>query len=159
MRKGIDEQKLRESIAYIHGRIERELEAFAGSLALPAVELTQRVGALLLGQGQWTGDRLPSVPSRRSALDSRQRSIPVAALESAIESHGGGAQSRLILPAPSPGTSEAPTRQMTAQQQYWASKTPEQRSAEMRKRMKKWSPTAKAKWQGTGKGKKKLKPA
>ncbi len=36
-------------IAYIHGRIEAQLEGFAASLGVPPVELTRRVGELLAG--------------------------------------------------------------------------------------------------------------
>lgn len=37
---------------------------------------------------------------------------------------------------------------MTAQQKYWAAMTPEERAAEMKRRQKKWSSEAKARWSG-----------
>jgi hypothetical protein len=92
MQRGLtNEQRIAQRVAYIHGRIERELEAFAGSLAIPAVELTARVGALLLGAGEWASDRLPALP-QGSPLEAGAGSVAVATLEGASESHGRGSR-------------------------------------------------------------------
>jgi hypothetical protein len=150
MKRGlIDEQKLRERIAYIHGRVERELEAFAASLNVSPMELTHRVGYLLCGLGEGSEDPLPDVrlaPGQRGAL--------MAAMESTQRPHGGGALSRPRAGGGQVnGSGKATTGatatgevELTPIQRYWAQFTPEERSKLMKARVAKWSPEAKAKW-------------
>lgn len=145
--KGLNEQQLRERIAYIHGRIEREIEAFAASLALPAVALTSRLGALLLGLDERDAHRLPDV-----SMDARQGGRVLAEVESAGQSHGGVAQSRGQLTAGN-GTGKAATNKV--RRNYWANKTEEERIKEMARRRRKWTPEARAKWKSGGKPAKK----
>jgi hypothetical protein len=149
-----NEQQLRERIAYIHGRIERELEAFAATLALPPLALTARVGALLLGVEPGDVHHLSDVP-----LASGEGSGTVAEMEGAGESHGRGTRTRGQLAARSGTGSPTPhqVKGSVAQKKYWGDKTPEERSKEMARRRRKWSPEARAKWKGGGKKKTKAR--
>jgi hypothetical protein len=142
MKRGlINEQELRERIAYIHGRVERELEAFANSLAIPAVELTQRLGRLLLGEGSGFEDSLPHV-----RLETRSQSQRVAKVESPVDPHGSRprleAGGREAAPEVAPGEVKEPS----PIKKYWAQFTPEERRKMFKARQRKWAPEAKAKW-------------
>jgi hypothetical protein len=143
MKGRLHEQEIRERVAYIHGRIERELEAFAHSLAIPAVELTYRVGALLLGDGEGRQDRLPPLP-----VGTGTRSIVVAEVEGPVEPHGGKprAQRRTADNDSTTATAPRKVKALTGIQRYWARFTPDERSRMMKARFKKWSPEAKASW-------------
>jgi hypothetical protein len=147
-----DEQIQRERIAYLHGRIEREIEAFADSLDLPKMELTQRLGALLLGIGQGYADHLPSVSGGRRHLEAGQGSDVLATLEGAVEPHGRSAQPERI--EASVGTRQAHTHEVKAEYSkaskgYWAKMSPLQRKREMMRRQSLWSTRALKKWGGT----------
>ena len=111
------------SIAYIHGRIEAQLEAYAFGIGIPASELAARLGTLLLGTESGpvlgTHDRVPKLPSPPAA---RSKAVAKVALDG--RTSGGASKQRA----------------------YWASLSPLQRRREVRRRMQKWSPEAKARW-------------
>ena len=115
-------------VAYLHGRLEAEIERFASSMGISPLELTERLVELLLPQGKRSGHRLPVLQH-----DSPARRVPVAKVEVAVEPHGSRPQDRESKPT-------------SAIQAYWQNMTEAQRSAEMRRRMRKWSPEAKKKW-------------
>jgi hypothetical protein len=104
--------KIEVSVAYIHGRIEAQLEAFAQSLDIPAWELAGRVGALLLGAESWsvlgTEDRVPSVSGSATERSKTARKVAV----------DGG------------------THRSSAQKAYWERMTPKQRRQEVRRRQR-----------------------
>jgi hypothetical protein len=118
-------------VAYLHGRIEAEIERFASSMGISPLELTERLVELLLPPGKRAGNRLPVLQSNSPA-----RRSPVAKVEVAVEPHGRRPQNREV------GATSAIKK-------YWQKMTREQRSAEVRRRMKKWSPEAKKKWRKT----------
>lgn len=138
-----DDQQFREAIAYLHGRIERELEAFADSVSFPKVVVTRRLGALLLGFRQGDENRLSHLPSSGNHVETRQGSSVPPKVEGTVESHGGSSLKQLEA-AQSP--SKAGENKVSAIKEYWAKMTPEERKKVMRERMKKWAPEAKAKW-------------
>jgi hypothetical protein len=113
-----EEDNLAVQIAYIHGRIEAQLESFAQSLNIPSSQLASRVGALLLGAqgGEIVG------PARGVSKLRREAAAGSSSVEPVEMAGGtrGGAQNR----------SKGPKG-------YWAKLTPEQRSEEMRRRYKK----------------------
>jgi hypothetical protein len=138
-----DEQELRERTAYIHGRIERELEAFASSLAIPAMELTQRVGRLLLGEGPRVENHLPHV-----RLEARPESRALATLESVERPHGGSPR---LTAGGRAAAAQAPVGEVKPPppiKLYWAQFTPDERKQMMKERHAKWSPAAKKTWMG-----------
>ena len=147
-----NEQQLRERIAYIHGRIEREIEAFATALSLPPMALTSRLGALLLGIPEGHDHSLPDVP-----VEAGPGSRVLAEVEGARQSHGGVARTRRQLAAGKRTGKAAPDKVSEGQKKYWADMTPEERSKEMARRRRKWSKASLAKWQRGGKPKQKKK--
>lgn len=66
MRKSSYETDIK--VAYIHGRIEAQIEAFADSAGIPAPELASRVGSLLCGAASGevlgTEHRVPALPGQ-----------------------------------------------------------------------------------------------
>ena len=114
--------KLEVSIAYIHGRIEAQIDAFAGSLEIPPAYLASRLGSLLLGQedGEVVGTEhhLPVMPRKTVA--------------------GGKTVAKVAV--------DGGTHRGSTQKAYWANMTPQQRSAEWKRRFKKWPPAAKLRW-------------
>jgi hypothetical protein len=107
------------TVAYIHGRIEAQLEGFAASLGLPARQLTVRVAALLLGpeSGGLLGseNRVSSLPGASATADKATRTMAVA--------------KRPYRKARRPSLQRGAAA-------YWAAMTPSQRSKEMQRRMK-----------------------
>jgi hypothetical protein len=99
------------------GRIETQLEYFAGSVGLSAPQLTHRVATLLLSGAGREALRLenPVSPLRRSSTAGNK---PVRALEMAS--------------GPSGATPKV--RAHGGPKQYWAKMTPEQRRNEMKRR-------------------------
>ena len=116
-------REIEKAIAYIHGRTEAQLEAYASALGLPPGELASRVGALLSGaaSGQVLGtdNRVPKLPSSPA-----ERSKAVAKVEMDGRASGGA----------------------STQRAYWAKMSPLQRKREVRRRMQKWNPDAKRRW-------------
>lgn len=112
-----EEENIAVQIAYIHGRIEAQLESFAQSLNIPASQLTSRVGALLLGSqgGEIVGSSRGVSKLRRetSAGDSSVEPLEVAS-----------------------STRSRASNRKKGVKGYWAKLTPEQRSDEMKKRYK-----------------------
>lgn len=146
-----DEQTLRERIAYIHGRLEYQIEAFADSLNVPRLELTQRLGAIFLGVGEGYADYLSDLQSGRYHLEAGSGSGTAPEVEGAVSSHGS-------LPQPERPQESVRPRQAaqdqvehrgSAQKGYWAKMTPQQRRNEMRRRQAKWGKEAVKKWRGS----------
>lgn len=141
MRGKSQKNEIARQIAYVHGRIEhkvqvfdsrlkQEVEAFADSIGAPRELFTEGVGQLLPAVGQWGSNPVPRM--RVSAPKGIKLGRPVEAT--------GHTQEH-----PKPSVTK-PNKQKF----YWAKMTPEQRSAEMARRRKKWSPEALAKWSHKG---------
>jgi hypothetical protein len=113
-----NEESIAVQVAYIHGRIEAQLEAFANSLNIPAAQLTSRVGALLLGS-QGREDMGPARRVSKLRRETAAGSCTVEPVEVAGSTRGGASNRR------------------KGPKGYWAKLTPEQRSEEMRRRYKK----------------------
>lgn len=81
------EDEFSAQIAYIHGRIEAQIEAFANACGLPARQLASRVGELLLSapgrEVLGPEDRVPELPRKAG-----KRRKAVAAVEVAERPHG-----------------------------------------------------------------------
>lgn len=108
-------------IAYLHGRFEKEIELHAKAIGCPEIELAKRVGNLLAGhtqEQQLMLEGVSNLPAEATKPHKRLRKVEV------------------------PDS----TRSNSAQKSYWQRMTPEQRKAEMRRRQRKWTPEAKAKW-------------
>jgi hypothetical protein len=56
---GANSKSLENAIAYIHGRVEKEIEGFAISLGIPAQLLAQRVAELLHPSGSRDSHPMP----------------------------------------------------------------------------------------------------
>lgn len=106
------------SIAYIHGRLEAEVESFASSLGITSQELTRRVGILLLGQGVGSGN---SVPTVRVQTTTDSETVEQMARRSSASKRR--AQKHPTHAKPFKGVKG-----------YWAKMTAGQRSAEMNRR-------------------------
>lgn len=142
-------------IAYIHGRIESQLEGFASSLDLPARELTQRVGALLIGlpSGEPMGftQRVRDVRSDAAARDEEQplavdgRTRPNARWRTKSGQLMTPAQRKREaarrLAARRAGARDAQAdathanKPISGTKSYWARMSPEQRSREVKRRL------------------------
>lgn len=144
-----DEQSLRERTAYLHGRIEREIEAFADSINVSKVELTQRLGALLLGIGTGHGDYLSHLSTGRSYMEARTGSTGTSPLESLGDTSSSSPQPEWTTTSISAGQitkGEIERKHSKIAKGYWARMTPAQRSQEMQRRQSLWSTAAKKKW-------------
>jgi hypothetical protein len=75
------------AIAFVHGRIDREIEVWAERFNVPAMEFKQELGAVL---GQSQVNRLPSAGMHETASGSNGQAV--ATLEMAVRAHGSGAQ-------------------------------------------------------------------
>jgi hypothetical protein len=132
-------------IAYVHGRIDKELETFAASLGVQASYLSERIAALLLSQGQRMESPLSSM--RLEALSSRQS---VESVEGTLHAHRASTRHSSKARAGSDKARKAKVKLETLSpiQKYWAKFTPLQRKRMMAKRHAKWSTEAKAAWKG-----------
>ena len=127
-----DNAKLNEAIAYLHGKIEAELNYLALAAGLDARMVTARVGALLSGAGHGAESGLPM--RMEPAHGRAGAGKPVADVEGRQQPHGHGAPHR----AASKKRSKAgKAKKLVGIKAYWAAMTPEQRSAEMAKRLRK----------------------
>lgn len=111
-----DSKNFEVSIAYIHGRLEAQIEAFAQSLGIPARFLTNRLGTLLLvpegGEVLRVADHLPVVRRKTAKRSKAVAKVAVVSRpRSKASSSGKGPRA------------------------YWAAMTPKQRSVEMKRRM------------------------
>jgi hypothetical protein len=75
------------AIAFVHGRIDREIEVWAERFSIPAMELKQELGTIFVSQ---ESNRLPSAGMHQTASGSNGQSM--ATLEMAIGTYGSGAQ-------------------------------------------------------------------
>jgi hypothetical protein len=75
------------AIAFVHGRIDREIEVWAERFSIPAMELKQELGTIFVSQ---ESNRLPSAGMHQTASGSNGQSM--ATLEMAIGTYGRGAQ-------------------------------------------------------------------
>lgn len=111
----MEKRNYETQIAYIHGRIEAQLDAFAHSLNLPAAELAYRVGALLLAaQGGESLGPNHNLSFVRNATAQRHQAVEPLALAGSTHSKA----------------SHGPKT-------YWSKMTKLQRSREMKRRMAK----------------------
>jgi hypothetical protein len=120
-------RSIENSLAYLHGRLEAQIEAFATALGIPAIELTARMwhvlssppGRTILG----SIDRMPDLrnpPAQGTAL-----SRPLALDD----------RSRKLAARPDP--SLKPKTPKKQQNNYWSKLTAAERQKEMRRRIKK----------------------
>jgi hypothetical protein len=110
------------AVAYLHGRIEAQLEAFAVSIGTSAADLTSRVATLLLAQGAGTAERVPKLRGASTSGDTRLAKVALV-----DRAH------RPTQDAKRPGTYSSKVRS-TNVKGYWARMTPKQRKAEGRRR-------------------------
>lgn len=107
MKRGLDEQGIREAAAYLCGRIEREIEAFAASVSLPTMAFTSRVAQFLSGQGSGDAGYLPHLP-----VEAGTRGAAVAEVEEPLGAHGNGSRGQRLL-APGNAASQAAAHKVT----------------------------------------------
>jgi hypothetical protein len=109
---------------------------------------TERFGAILHSPQQW---------GLRDQLQVRMETVQVhpmelPALEGSRHSRENGAALEATAQARThPGEKVRLNKDGTPRRNYWDDMTPEQRSKEMKRRMRKWSPEAKTKWAAGGK--------
>lgn len=118
MKENVLERQIEVGIAYIHGRIEAQIENFAFAIGIPARELAERVGALLLSPpgGKVLGTK-NSVSSLLGPSPIKRKSPRKMAVAS--DSHSGLSHKGTKITHP-----------------YWSKLTPEERKAEMKRRRK-----------------------
>lgn len=104
------------SIAYIHGRLDQQVEAYAQDLGIPSNELASRLASLLHAEGQRTQHNVSALRSEMPGLGKA-----VAEMESNGDAHRQP-QKRQKRSKP------------TGIKGYWAKMTVGQRSAEMNRR-------------------------
>lgn len=131
--------------AYIHGRVEAQLEGFAASLGIPTRQLTERVGQLLIGtEGRSALGLQPSVRHmRREAPEAHQGTREVAVADGTHENRARVAEEAAAANVRiakrftiTDGRRKRGKAARSAQKAYWAKMTPKQRKAEMARRMK-----------------------
>jgi hypothetical protein len=127
-----NDAKLNEAIAYLHGKIEAEIGFFAAAAGLNSGMVAARVGVLLSGAWQRAESSVPMrmEPAHRRAGAGK----PVADVEGSEQPHGHGAQHRTAKKKRSKAGKKVKPNGIKA---YWDAMTPEQRSAEMTKRLRK----------------------
>jgi hypothetical protein len=115
------------SLAYIHGRLEAQIEIFATALGVPTVELAQRMGSLLSpparGPLLGTDHRMPDL--RQASTQGNRVSRPLAL---AGRTHGRSARQ---------SSSHARSVKTAGPKNYWDKLTAEERAAEMARRVRK----------------------
>jgi hypothetical protein len=129
------------SLAYLHGRIEHEIETFADRLSVSPLELAARLGALLSNAGEWSGHQLPGLPLAPGGRWSGDP--PPPALEGVIESHGGETPHQAGAQA---GAVSKGQKISAASKAMWDRLTPRQRTEKTLSRyeaMKRHSPAQK----------------
>ena len=127
-------QNVNEAIAYLHGKIEAELNYLALAAGLDARMVTARVGALLSGAGYGAES---SLPMRMEPAHGRAGAgKPVADVEGRQQPHGRGASHRAAK-GRRKGTKAG--KAVSGIKAYWTAMTPEQRSKEMARRQRKRS--------------------
>jgi hypothetical protein len=118
-----------EAIAYIHGRLEIQIEQFSASLGIQSIVLAERLADLLSPARQ---RNIHSVSIVRSS--STGHGTPLVPLALAESTH-----SQLSNAEPIQTTSNAPHKMRRKAKKVngggWGSMTPEQRSKEMKRRM------------------------
>jgi hypothetical protein len=133
-----NDAKLNEAIAYLHGKIEAEISFFAAAANLNARMVTARVGVLLSGTWQRAESGLPM--RVESAHGRAGTGEPLADVEGGEQPHGRGAQNRTAT-GKGAKTGKASKvkrgKKVNGIKAYWDAMTPEQRSAEMTKRLRK----------------------
>jgi hypothetical protein len=75
------------AFAFVHGRIDRELEVWAERFSIPSVEFKQELGTILVSA---QGNHLPSAGMHQTATGAKRQAV--ATLEMAVGTHGGDAQ-------------------------------------------------------------------
>jgi hypothetical protein len=135
MRRTEDERNIELGTAFFHGWISSKIEDFAQRLQIPASQLAGRLAELLSGETQretlGVVHHLPRV--QRAPAQADQVLEPVALADGPHSDQAQEAVSRKRGP-----------------RGWWAKLTKEQRSAEMKRQMKKWSPDAKLRWRHKG---------
>jgi hypothetical protein len=129
--KGTTNVKLIEAIAYLHGRLELEIEYYCHHQGIDPLETTSFVGARLIGTPM---DHVSAVLQAARAQHSAAPKVEVA-----HRAHGGRAQAAEKRTARQIATHKVAKG-------YWGKLSPEERSREMRRRMRKWKPEAKRNW-------------
>jgi hypothetical protein len=119
--------KLNEAIAYLHGKIETQLEFYSNAAGLDARMVTARVGALLSGAGHGTDG---GVPVRMEPAPGRGRGEAVADVEGGEQPHGRGAPHRAAQGRKGAKAGKA----VSGIKAYWAAMTPEERAKEVARR-------------------------
>lgn len=117
-----DQSAIKISLAYIHGRIEAEIESFANSLQLEPKEFTYRVATLLLGDSERSiKDRMSKLPNNTTK---NNKTLGQMEMDVVTHSNRPSKTKKLKLKGSGP-------------KRYWASMTKEQRKAEMARRIAK----------------------
>lgn len=165
MTKTYDSNSIEIGIAYIHGRIEAQIESLAVSIGLPAAELTYRVGTLLCAKASGPvlgfGNPVPYVRETPTVRSSAPRTLALASgthgsaarsgapeinsttgLNRSGNMRGMNQKSHEAAPPPVAPTPVAtaptalPTKQSSTQRAYWATFTAEERRTEFARRKK-----------------------
>lgn len=118
MRGQSDAVNFELAIAHLHGRVEQQIQQLAAEVGISANRIASGLAALLSPSWQGVFNNLPAV--RGEAPGARRGMEPLAL---AVHAHSGEAQPSAKA---QPATREIPA--------YWAAMTPEQRSAEVKRR-------------------------
>jgi hypothetical protein len=86
-KNGINSHEL--AVAFLHGRIDREVEVWAERFSVPAMELKSELGTILVGAQV---HRVPSAGMHQAAAGPERQAM--ATLEMVVGTHGRGAQHR-----------------------------------------------------------------
>jgi hypothetical protein len=109
-------------IAYIHGRLDQQIQGYAESLGIPTELLAERLATLLRPSGSWSEDQVSSL-----RLPTEERPT-VGKVEGTGDAHGKATQGG--------GGRVKSSYQSTGQKKYWDKFTPEEKSTEMARRLK-----------------------
>lgn len=124
--KGPDDSRIREAVAYLHGRLEIEIDYYCERKGISSLEVAPLVGAALGGSPM---DHMPAMhPAPRQAHP------PAPEMEVADGAHGGGAQAAKRGRPRKDASGEV--SQPKSASGYWAKMTPGQRSREMKRRQR-----------------------
>ena len=129
-------------IAYIHGRIDKEIEIFAASIGLQQEYLRARLSPLIFPMGKGLESNLSNLRSAASQRDSAMESV-----EGSSTTHRHRSQRRASSSTASRKAAKSKVaKKLSSIAKWWAQFTPEERKKIAAQRKRKWSPEAKAKW-------------
>lgn len=138
MTRGTNDRDFEFAIAQLYGQINIQIQQFAATVGVQASRIAERLSELLSPERERVFNHMSAMRVETTGVHRTMESM-----EMVVNAHSG--KTPLGLEA-GRETRKANSHRKVGPRSYWAALTPEQRSKEMRKRMKKWKPESRARW-------------